>query len=144
MSISLLRAIAFVVLATLACGGIGCGGRIGGAASRPMGALEARWRLRDHGGAARRSRETSKRSVAATRIYRNVLSLSLGSKCRMVPSDSRLYDLRARRCGGLLAAYLGIARLLLEVEASPRVLRPTLYGGRVGWFDLPRTGPCAP
>jgi hypothetical protein len=139
MSASPVRVVAIVavvaVCAVAGVGGAGCGGTIGGAASKPMGALEARWRLREYGG---------DRSVAATKIYRNVLSLSLGSKCKMVPSDSRLYDLRARRCGGLLAAYLGIARLLLEVEASPRVLRPTLYGGRVGWFDLPRTGSCAP
>ena len=60
----------------------------------------------------------------------------------MVPSDSRLFDLRAGRCGELRSVYLGAARLLLEASASPRTLRPVVWEGQVRFFDLPDA--CAP
>jgi hypothetical protein len=97
-----------------------------------MSPLEAHHRL-----AARRAAAT-----VATRAYRSLLARSLFSRCRMLPGDSELYDLRAHRCGTVAAVYLAGARLLLEVAASPAVLPPVVHDGRVRWFHAPDA--CAP
>jgi hypothetical protein len=99
----------------------------GGGAAPLMGGLEARYRLAARGDAP---------AAAATRVYR---SLPLFSRCRMLPSDSRLFDRRAAACGAGAATVLGAARLYLEVAADERFLRPVLHEGRLLWFDLPRS-----
>ncbi len=101
-----------------------------------MGGVEVRYRL-----AARRS---SIPPAAATQVYRGFLARSMFSRCRMIPTDSQLFDVRARRCGALRAAVLGWARLLLETSASPRFVRPALLDGHLGWFDLPPAQACDP
>ena len=98
----------------------------------PVSPLEARYRL-----AARRVGPAT--SVG---VYRALLRPGLFSRCRMLPHDSLLFALRAPRCGEPRAAVLAAARLLLEVEASPALLRPVLHDGRVVWFDLPAEGSC--
>ena len=83
--------------------------------------------------------------AVATGVYQNLLARSLYARCRMLPSDSELFDRRAHDCGGLTAAVLGISRLYLEVEASPQVLPATFAEGRMRWLDLPPpNGVCAP
>lgn len=98
-----------------------------------MSSLEARYRLALRGASP---------PVVATSVYRGLLAQSLFSRCRMVPSDSRLYDLRARRCGTVTTVMTSAARLFLETSASPRFLRATVVDGRVGWFHLPAEGSC--
>jgi hypothetical protein len=127
----LTRRARLVAAVVLACG---CGAP-GGRTAAPMPALEARYRVAARGPSG---------DTATTRLYRSVLSRGLYSRCRMWPSDSRLFDLRAPDCGALWTSVLGAARLLLEVGASPRVLRPVVVDGQVRWFDLPRAGSCAP
>ena len=83
-------------------------------------------------------------NAAATRLYRQVLSRSLGSRCQMFPTDSQLFDRRARDCGAATAAILGIARLFLETEATPEVLPSLVAQGRLRWLDLPPAGSCGP
>lgn len=73
----------------------------------------------------------------STAIYRDLVARTLYSRCQMYPSDSELYDRRARACGATSAAVLGAARLLLEVEASPEVLPVTFADGRLRWLDAP-------
>jgi hypothetical protein len=62
----------------------------------------------------------------------------------MLPSDSELYERRARACGALPAAYLATGRLLLETAVGPRFLEATTVGGRIRWIDNPPGDPCAP
>lgn len=90
-----------------------------------------------------RQRELARVEVA-TSVYRNLLGRSLYSECEMVPTDSEMFEHRAKRCGGLTAAVLGIARLYLEREATPAFLRPIVLGERLRWLDLPTDTPCAP
>jgi hypothetical protein len=99
------------------------------AAVSPVSPLEARYRLELVGAAPAASVSTS--------IYRQFLGHSLFSACRMVPSDSHMFDARARRCGALQAAVRGIARLFLERAATPDYLRPVRLDGRLRWLDLP-------
>jgi hypothetical protein len=110
-----------------------------------VGALEARylfWRARQQG---RVPGQPTRRPETSTRVYRNVLAQSIFSQCRMFPSDSELYDLRAARCGATPAAVMGIARVLLEVTASSQALPALIVDGRVRWLDLPPGDhPCAP
>ena len=116
------------LLACTACGSAG-------AAAPMMGGLEARYRLAVRG---------QVEPVAATRVYRGFLASSLFSRCKMLPTDSQLFDRRARACGGLAATYLGSARLYLEAAADARFLRPVVHDGRLRWFDLPDPESCAP
>jgi hypothetical protein len=109
-----------------------------------VGALEARylfWRARQR---TRDPGQQTKPPETSTRVYRNILSQSIFSQCRMFPSDSELYDLRAARCGAAPAAVMGISRVLLEVTASSQVLPALIVGGRVRWLDLPPGDVCAP
>jgi hypothetical protein len=103
--------------------------------ARSIGALEANALVY---GRPRPAAETS------TRTYRALARNALGSRCRMFPSDSELYDRRARRCGAATAAVLGVSRLLLEVAAGPDLLHPVLIDGRVRWLDLPPDEGCPP
>jgi hypothetical protein len=83
--------------------------------------------------------------AVSTELYRGVLARSLYARCQMFPSDSELHDRRARACGGAAAAALGVARLYLEVEASPAVLPATFVDGRLRWLDAPPpSSTCAP
>ena len=90
---------------------------------------------------ARSSSHTSR--MVATAAYQGVLGKSLSSSCRMFPSDSVLFDARAKRCGAAPAAVLGIARLFLETAAQPSVLPPLVVDGQARWFDPPGSDPCA-
>jgi hypothetical protein len=118
-------------LAVMACLA-GCG--TAAHRTEPVGRLDAEYLRGGFGGRAR--------EVAATQLYRQVLARSLGTRCRMFPSDSQLYDVRAARCGATTAAALGIARLYLEIAAGPQLLPALIAEGRVRWLDLPRD--CAP
>lgn len=122
------RVLALVALYALSA----CGGHLGGAAPS-MSPLEARYRLALRGGAP---------PVVATSVYRGLLAQSLFSRCRMLPTDSRFYDLRARRCGSIVTAVTSVARLFLETSASPRYLRATVIDGRIGWVHLPPVSGC--
>ncbi len=102
--------------------------------SRSLGSLEARVV------AAHRIREAG----VATALYRGGLSRSLYSRCKMFPSDSQAFDLRAASCGPLSLSVLAISRLLLEEEAGPEVLPITFAEGRLRWLDIPSAGQCAP
>jgi hypothetical protein len=93
---------------------------------------------------ARGTLATGAPPVAATQLYRGVLARSLGARCQMFPTDSQLFDRRARDCGATSAAAMGIARVFLEVAASPLVLPSLLAEGRVRWLDLPPPGDCRP
>ena len=101
---------------------------------RAGSALEARWRMRRAAG----------RRVVATAVYRDLLAMSLFARCKMVPTDSEMFDHRARRCGSVRAAVLGISRLFLEASATPRFLRPLRLDGRLRWWDVPDPDPCTP
>jgi hypothetical protein len=103
--------------------------------ARRLGALEAAAMARSGAG---RAPETS------TSAYRALARNALGSRCRMFPTDSEVYDRRARRCGAVTAAVRGFSRVLLEVAATPEVLRPVVIDGRMRWLDLPPDGECAP
>jgi putative component of membrane protein insertase Oxa1/YidC/SpoIIIJ protein YidD len=86
---------------------------------------------------ARGTLATGAPPVAATQLYRGVLARSLGTRCRMFPGDSEVYDRRAARCGATAAAVLGIARLYLEVAAGADLAPVLVAEGRVRWVDLP-------
>jgi hypothetical protein len=120
---------------------LGACAQITGTAQPPMGGLETRYRLVTR----RAARVSPAPPAAATRVYRDFLARSMFSRCRMIPTDSQLFDLRARRCGSVPAAVLGWSRMLLEVEATPATVRPALLDGHLGWFDLPGVErECAP
>lgn len=101
---------------------------------RPVGALEAQHRM------SVRTRAAGP-APAATVLYR-ATSVSHGSSCRMFPSDSRAFDVRARTCGAPWAAVAGVARLFTEVGASAETHAPVLADGRLRWLDFP--DPCGP
>lgn len=122
-------ALAAAALSASACGSVA-------AHARPVGALEARARID-------RAREEHRAPETSTRAYRALADRTLGTRCRMLPSDSEVYDVRARRCGAITAAARGVSRLLLEVAASDELLSPVIVGGRLRWLDLPDDA-CAP
>jgi hypothetical protein len=101
-----------------------------------MSALDARYVA-----AQRRPRARA----VATDIYQHLLARSLYSRCEMFPTDSQLFDQRARDCGAVTASVLGISRLFLEAEASQDVLPPLFEDRRLRWLDLPTADSvCAP
>src|SRR5436309_1033246 len=61
---------------------------------------------------------------------------SLFSRCKMVPSDSEMFDWRAARCGPIDTTVLAMARLLLERAAKPIFAAPIAIGGRIRWVDM--------
>jgi hypothetical protein len=80
-------------------------------------------------------------TATPTQIYRWVGSRSLAvtSRCKMAPTDSENFAIRAEHCGGLAAWYWGVARLFLE-QANSSAFAPSLrQGGRLRWVDLPGT-----
>jgi hypothetical protein len=94
-------------------------------------AIDLRYRLRG---------EPSARDATPTRIYSWVgeRSLSVPSRCKMVPTDSQAF---AARCsGGIAAWYQGIARVLLEEASSTRFASGIELDGRWRWMDL--AAPC--
>ena len=121
------RALLVLVLVLSACAS-------GREVPRTRSALEARWRARAGEG----------RRVVATAVYRDLLARSLFGRCKMVPTDSQIFDVRARRCGALAAAVMGVSRLFLEASATPRFLAPLTLDGRLRWWDVPGRDPCSP
>jgi hypothetical protein len=77
--------------------------------------------------------------VTATRVYGWIgeRSLAVPSRCKMVPTDSVAFAVRAERCGGIAAWYQGVARLLLEQASSARFAASIQLDGRLRWLDLP-------
>jgi hypothetical protein len=72
-------------------------------------------------------------------IYR-VAGDDAPSRCKMVPTDSQAFAMRAERCGGVKAWYWGVARLLLEQANSSKFTTAIRLDDRRRWIDLP--GPC--
>jgi len=62
------------------------------------------------------------------------------SRCKMVPTDSQAFAIRAERCGGVRAWYWGVARLFLEEAKSSKFAHSIRLDDRIRWIDLP--GPC--
>lgn len=62
------------------------------------------------------------------------------SRCKMVPTDSQAFAVRAEQCGGVRAWYWGVARLLLEQANSSRFAHSIVLDGRARWIDVP--DPC--
>ena len=62
------------------------------------------------------------------------------SRCKMIPTDSQAFAIRAERCGGVNAWYWGVARLFLEQANSSRFASAIRIDDRMRWIDLP--GPC--
>ena len=104
-----------------------------GTSRRPVGALETRYRLRHASGG---------RVNTATSVYRQVLARSLYSDCKMVPSDSEAFNLRAKQCGPLRALVVSVGRLFLEEARGPQFLRPVRWRGGARWLDVPRGDSC--
>ena len=73
-------------------------------------------------------------------IYR-VAGDNAPSRCKMVPTDSQAFAIRAERCGGVRAWYWGVSRLLLEQANSGRFASQIRLDDRLRWIDLP--GPCS-
>jgi len=72
-------------------------------------------------------------------IYR-VAGDNAPSRCKMVPTDSQAFAIRAERCGGVRAWFWGVSRLLLEQANSRRFESQIRLDDRLRWIDLP--GPC--
>jgi hypothetical protein len=118
--------------------------------TRQGSALEVMYRLGRVSGRASASTSLGAPSPASsgsgpavtTSAYRDVLAKSIFSRCRMVPSDSEMFDILLKRCGVVRAVLRSSARLLLERAATPAYLRPVRLGGRLHWIDLPGRRPC--
>jgi hypothetical protein len=85
-----------------------------------------------------RYRMTPARSTAIA-IYRwaGERSGSVASRCKMVPTDSEMFAIRASRCSGLAAWYWGVSRLLLEQANSSKFTPPLRVDGRLRRVDMP-------
>ncbi|MDB4963945.1 MAG: hypothetical protein JWP01_3944 [Myxococcales bacterium] len=72
-------------------------------------------------------------------LYRFIGSRSgsVTSRCKMVPTDSEMFTVRANRCGGVAAWYWGVSRVLLEQAASSAFVPHLRLDGRWRWVDLP-------
>ena len=105
-------------------------------------ALEVMYRLGRVSGRASSLAPSPGGPAVTTSAYRDVLAKSIFSRCRMVPSDSEMFDILLRRCGVVRAVLRSSARLLLERAATPAYLRPVRLGGRLHWLDLPGRQPC--
>jgi hypothetical protein len=79
-----------------------------------------------------------------TVVYRALIAKTLGSHCRMVPSDSTYFDRKVAACGAIPGVVAGVSRVLLEVEATPETLVPLATGRGVRWLDPPRPDTCWP
>jgi hypothetical protein len=62
------------------------------------------------------------------------------SRCKMVPTDSQAFAVRADTCGGLRAWFWGVSRLFLEQANSSHFAHSIELDDRRRWMDLP--GPC--
>jgi hypothetical protein len=127
---------ALVALLAAACGSLPA------PALRPVDALTARRldaRSRAQAGAGEAAPAVGE-PLAATRVYRSLVAPALGGRCRMWPSDSEYVDRRARRCGPVDTAVHAVARLMLEVAASPQILPATVIDGRLRFVDPPTAG----
>jgi putative component of membrane protein insertase Oxa1/YidC/SpoIIIJ protein YidD len=78
----------------------------------------------------------------ATATYRTVLAKTLGSHCRMLPSDSEYFDRKVKQCGAVAGVMAGVSRVLLEVEATAEVAEPVPATKRLYWLDPPRSDSC--
>jgi hypothetical protein len=94
-----------------------------------------------------RYRSGQRRSSASSTIdlYRYIGSRSgsVTSRCKMAPTDSEMFTVRADRCGGVAAWYWGVSRVLLEQGASSAFAPHLRLDGRWRWVDLP-SDRCAP
>jgi hypothetical protein len=106
-------------------------------ATRQGSALEVMYRLGRGSG-----RALSPAPAVTTSAYRDVLSKSIYSRCRMVPTDSEMFDILLKRCGVVRAVLRSSARLFLERAATPAYLRPVRIEGHLRWLDLPGRQPC--
>jgi hypothetical protein len=81
-------------------------------------------------------------TTTATSIYRWVgeRSLAVPSRCKMLPTDSQAFAIRAQHCGGATTWYWSVARLFLEQAGSEQFTPALRMDGRRRWIDLP--GPC--
>jgi hypothetical protein len=107
-------------------------------ATPPGSALEVMYRQR-------RGTERSPLPAApavTTSAYRDILAKSIFSRCRMVPSDSEMFDILLKRCGVVRSVMRSSARLLLERAATPAYLRPVRLEGHLRWLDLPGRNVC--
>ena len=73
-------------------------------------------------------------------IYRSA-GANAPSRCKMVPTDSQAFAMRAETCGGMRAWIWGVSRLFLEQANSSRFTHAIRLDDRLRWIDLP--GPCA-
>lgn len=108
----------------------------------PGSALEVMYRQRRAGDRAGDRPGSLSSPAVTTSAYRDVLAKSIFSRCRMVPSDSAMFDVLLKRCGVVRAVLRSSARLLLERAATPAYLRPVRLHGRLQWLDPPGRQPC--
>jgi hypothetical protein len=103
--------------------------RVGGAGCWPPGAGDAdnavdlRYRMRPA-------------HSTVVDIYR-VAGDNAPSRCKMVPTDSQAFAIRAERCGGTRAWYWGVSRLLLEQANSSKFATAIRLDDRLRWIDEP-------
>lgn len=69
------------------------------------------------------------------KFYQKVLSQTLGSECRWLPSDSQYAQRLAGKCGGLKAIPLSMARFMLEPEAAQIAQEIFYEKGRLRFYD---------
>jgi len=63
-------------------------------------------------------------------FYQTVLSQTLGSHCKMMPSDSRYSQMLTKRCGSVESIYRSMARFYFEPSAGE--LGTTITRARTG------------
>lgn len=82
---------------------------------------------------------------SAIRLYRwfGSKSGSVKSRCKMLPTDSEMFAVRASRCHAVSAWYWGISRVLLEESSSSKFMHSLRVDGKRRWVDLPGP-PCGP
>jgi len=108
----------------------------GGGWARPRSIVDARAMLAGQRG--------PDKAQTGTAVYRNILSRTWGSHCRMLPTDSVYFDRKVARCGGVPGVIAGISRLLLEVEASPAILEPVASSSQIWWLNSAAGATCWP
>ncbi len=73
----------------------------------------------------------------SVKIYRNIVARSLGTQCKLFPSDSRYADLAQSKCGRLQGGMMAFARFLNE-EDMPRMGHPFIINNNhIEFVDFP-------
>jgi hypothetical protein len=90
----------------------------------------------------RAARDGTARTAVTTAAYRSLVARTLGSRCKMWPSDSRYFDQIAPRCGPVSSVVRAMARLFVERAAAPRFLPSVVHLGRLLWLDPPGHARC--